>query len=43
MTKVSVMYLYTPGARFDFDYFCNTHMPLVKAKLALELLARVSQ
>ena len=33
MIKVSVMYLYTAGARFDFDYFCNKHMPLVKALL----------
>ena len=33
MIKVSVMYLNTPGARFDFDYFCNKHMPLVKARL----------
>lgn len=33
MIKVSVMYLNTPGARFDFDYFCKKHMPLVKARL----------
>jgi uncharacterized protein (TIGR02118 family) len=33
MIKVSVMYLHTPGARFDFDYYCNKHMPLVKARL----------
>jgi uncharacterized protein (TIGR02118 family) len=33
MIKVSVMYLNTPGARFDFDYYCDKHLPLVKARL----------
>jgi uncharacterized protein (TIGR02118 family) len=33
MIKVSVMYLNTPGARFDFGYYCEKHMPLVKARL----------
>jgi uncharacterized protein (TIGR02118 family) len=33
MIKVTAMYLNTPGARFDFDYYCNKHMPLVKARL----------
>ncbi len=29
MIKVSVMYPNTPGDKFDMDYYCNTHMPLV--------------
>lgn len=33
MIKVSVMYANTPGARFDFDYYVNKHIPLVKARL----------
>lgn len=33
MFKVTVMYPYTEGARFDHDYYRDTHMPLVKSKL----------
>jgi len=33
MIKVSVMYPYAPGARFDHAYYCNTHMPLVKGRM----------
>ena len=33
MIKVSVMYPYEPGARFDHDYYRDTHMPLAKARL----------
>ena len=33
MIKVSVMYPYQPGARFDHDYYRDTHMPLAKARL----------
>lgn len=33
MIKVSVLYPYTPGARFDHDYYRNHHMPLLKARL----------
>ncbi|KAA3654173.1 MAG: EthD family reductase [Proteobacteria bacterium] len=33
MIKVSVMYPATPGARFDHDYYRDTHMPMVKARL----------
>ena len=29
MVKISVMYPHKPGARFDFDYYRNTHMRLV--------------
>ncbi|WP_151638692.1 EthD family reductase [Noviherbaspirillum aerium] len=30
MIKVSVMYPYTSGARFDHEYYRDKHMPMVK-------------
>lgn len=33
MTKVSVLYPNGAGTRFDMDYYIETHMPMVKAKL----------
>jgi len=33
MIKVSVMYPATPGARFDHDYYRDSHMPLAKRLL----------
>ena len=33
MIKVSVLYPQKPGARFDMDYYCDSHMPLVQSKL----------
>ncbi len=33
MIKVSVMYPATPGARFDHDYYKNSHMPMLKARM----------
>lgn len=33
MIKVSVMYPDAPGARFNHDYYRDTHMPLVKARM----------
>ena len=33
MIKVSVMYPHQPGFRFDFDYYCNKHMVMVKDRL----------
>lgn len=30
MIKVSVMYPYAPGGRFDHDYYREKHMPMVK-------------
>jgi len=33
MIKVSVMYPYSEGARFDHAYYRDRHMPLVKARL----------
>jgi uncharacterized protein (TIGR02118 family) len=28
MIKVTILYPNTPGARFDFDYYAKTHMPM---------------
>jgi uncharacterized protein (TIGR02118 family) len=33
MIKVSVMYPNSSEAKFDIDYYCNTHMPMVAALL----------
>ena len=33
MIKVSVLYPNTDSANFDMDYYCNSHMPMVKEKL----------
>ena len=33
MIKVTVMYPYTEGARFDHTYYRERHMPMVKAAL----------
>ncbi len=33
MIKVSVMYPNSDGATFDMDYYCNTHMALVRRLL----------
>ncbi|MBN1238473.1 MAG: EthD family reductase [Gammaproteobacteria bacterium] len=37
MIKVSVMYPRKDGATFDMDYYCATHMPLVREKLGAAL------
>jgi uncharacterized protein (TIGR02118 family) len=31
--KVTVLYPQKAGARFDMDYYCDSHMPLVQSKL----------
>ncbi len=33
MIKVSVLYPKTDTTSFDMDYYCNSHMPMVKEKL----------
>ncbi|MBC7575358.1 MAG: EthD family reductase, partial [Herminiimonas sp.] len=33
MIKVSVMYPNTPGARLNHEYYCDSHMPMVKARM----------
>ena len=38
MIKVSVMYPHKPGARFDHDYYRDTHMPLVAARMGAHCL-----
>ena len=37
MIKVSVMYPNSAGARFDIDYYVNSHMPMVKRKVGAAL------
>lgn len=32
MIKVSVLYANPEDCRFDFDYYCKSHMPMVKDK-----------
>jgi len=33
MIKVSVLYPYGEGAKFDMNYYVNKHMPMVRQKL----------
>lgn len=33
MIKVSVLYPNGDGSRFDMDYYCTRHMPMVQEKL----------
>jgi uncharacterized protein (TIGR02118 family) len=33
MIKVTVLYPNTPGARFNHEYYRDTHMPLVKERM----------
>ena len=33
MIKVSVMYPNVPGARFNHEYYRDSHMPMVKARM----------
>ena len=33
MIKVSVFYPNTDASSFDMDYYCNSHMPMVREKL----------
>jgi uncharacterized protein (TIGR02118 family) len=39
MIKVSVMYTNTPGARFDHEYYRDTHMPMLKARMGAHCLS----
>lgn len=36
MIKVSIFYPNDAGCRFDFDYYSNSHMPMIKEKMAGE-------
>lgn len=33
MIKVSVLYPHRPDAKFDFDYYCRRHIPMVRDRL----------
>jgi uncharacterized protein (TIGR02118 family) len=37
MIKVTVFYPNEEGKKFDMDYYCNKHMPMVKQKLGAAL------
>jgi uncharacterized protein (TIGR02118 family) len=37
MIKFSVLYPFGKSSRFDWDYFCNHHAPLVKSTLGKSL------
>ena len=37
MIKVSVFYPNNEGCRFDMDYYCNSHIPMVREKLGADL------
>ncbi|HZP86486.1 MAG TPA: EthD family reductase [Burkholderiales bacterium] len=37
MIKVSVFYPKRDGSRFDIDYYCNSHMPMVHQKCGAAL------
>src|SRR5262245_45107305 len=37
MIKVSVMYPYSPDARFDHDYYREKHLPLIKSRMGAGL------
>jgi uncharacterized protein (TIGR02118 family) len=39
MITVSVMYANTPDARFDHNYYRDTHMPLLKARMGAACLS----
>jgi len=37
MIKVTVLYPNKPGARFDYAYYLDKHMPMVKARMGPSL------
>jgi uncharacterized protein (TIGR02118 family) len=37
MIKVSVLYPNGPGSKFDIDYYCRVHMPMVQRRLGAPL------
>jgi uncharacterized protein (TIGR02118 family) len=37
MIKVSVLYPNSDGSKFDMEYYCDTHIPLVQGKLGSAL------
>ncbi len=41
MVRMSVMYPTTPGKKFDFDYYANKHMVLVRTRWESMGLAKI--
>lgn len=37
MIKASLLYANTDGARFDYTYYLNSHLPMVRARLGAAL------
>jgi uncharacterized protein (TIGR02118 family) len=37
MIKVSVLYPNEEGKKFDMDYYCNSHIPMIQEKLGAAL------
>jgi uncharacterized protein (TIGR02118 family) len=37
MIKVSVIYANKPGVRFDYDYYRDKHLPLIKKRMGAAL------
>jgi uncharacterized protein (TIGR02118 family) len=37
MIKVSVLYPHRDGGKFNMDYYCKSHMPMVKDRLGAAL------
>ncbi len=37
MIKVSVLYPNGPGSKFDLDYYCRVHMPMVQRRVGVPL------
>jgi uncharacterized protein (TIGR02118 family) len=40
MIKVSVFYPYEEGKKFNMEYYCNKHIPMVQQKLGTALKSR---
>ena len=39
MIKISAMYPNNEGSKFDMDYYCNNHIPMLKELLGPSLLS----
>lgn len=37
MIKLTILYPYKEGGKFDMDYYCNTHIAMAKEKLGAAL------
>lgn len=43
MIKVSVFYPNEAGKKFDMDYYCSKHMPMIKEKLGAALKGEAAE